>query len=120
MAANILIVDDDLTIRKVLRTLLERAGYQIEEAVNGEEALLWCRRTPFDLITMDMSMGKIDGVDTIAILQNEINTPIVVISAHLNREIRQELSRRKIKYFLPKPFTQSAVIETIHSALTQS
>ena len=68
MAANILIVDDDLNIRRVLRVLLERAGYRIEEAANGEEALLWCRRIPFDLITMDMSMGKIDGVDTIAIL----------------------------------------------------
>ena len=120
MAANILIVDDDLNIRRVLRVLLERAGYRIEEAANGEEALLWCRRIPFDLITMDMSMGKIDGVDTIAILQNEIHTPIVVISAHLNREIRQELSHRKIKHLLPKPFTQAAVLETIHSALTQS
>ncbi len=100
--------------------MLERAGYQIEEATNGEEALLWCRRTPFDLITMDMSMGKIDGVDTVAILQNEIHTPIVVISAHLTREIRQELSLRKIKYLLPKPFTQAAVLKIIHSALSQS
>jgi CheY-like chemotaxis protein len=85
IAANstILIVDDDDSIRSLLNQELSDAGYLIEEATNGKEALENVRRKKPDLIILDIMMPEMNGFDVAAILKNDPGTmdiPIIVLS----------------------------------------
>ena len=106
-------VDDDAGVRRVIREILRRNGYAIEEAQDGAEALLHIGKTRFDLVTMDLMMARMDGVDAISVLVNESQTPILVISAHLTEQNREELTSRGIKHLLEKPFTTDQLLEAV-------
>ena len=118
--ARILIVDDEPTVRKLLFEICRRAGYEVEVAQDGAEALHKVRNNAFDLITMDLVMANMDGVDAVAVIQNETDTPIVAISAHLTETVREDLESRNVAYFLDKPFSQKEVISVVQSALAQA
>src|SRR3977135_980454 len=60
---SVLVVDDELSLRKVLRTSLAGSGFPVEEARNGEEALGTVRGHPFDLVLLDINMPGISGID---------------------------------------------------------
>jgi two-component system KDP operon response regulator KdpE len=60
---NVLVVDDEPALRKALRTSLIASGFAVEEARDGEEALLTARRHPFDLVLLDINMPGINGID---------------------------------------------------------
>ena len=81
--ATILIVDDDDSIRSLLNQELSDAGYLIEEASNGKEALESVRKNKPDLIILDVMMPEINGFDVAAILKNDpqtMNIPIIILS----------------------------------------
>jgi CheY-like chemotaxis protein len=81
--ATILIVDDDDSIRSLLHQELSDAGYLIEEATNGKEALVKVRNNRPDLIILDVMMPEMNGFDVAAILKNDPETmdiPIIVLS----------------------------------------
>lgn len=63
-AISILVVDDEFALRRALHKSLAASGYTVEEASNGEDALLAARRRPFDLVLLDINMPGIGGVDT--------------------------------------------------------
>jgi len=117
LASHVLIVDDDLTIRNVLCVIFKRAGYEVTEAISGLEALQKIRQQHIDLITMDMAMSDMDGIDTISIIRNEAPIPIVVISAFLTAKVQQDLDNRGIVHRLIKPFTAEQVLTTAQRAL---
>ena len=82
--AKILIVDDDVTNRDILTTRLESAGYEIAEAVNGEEGVNLAQQMPPDLIILDVMMPKVDGLLACRILKANDKTrsiPIVMLTA---------------------------------------
>ena len=82
--AKILIVDDDVTNRDILTTRLESAGYEIAEAVNGEEGVNLAQQMPPDLIILDVMMPKVDGLLACRILKANEKTkgvPIVMLTA---------------------------------------
>ena len=117
MSARILIVDDDTTIRLTLRKVFEKQGHRTSEAITGVEALQLVRNHHFDLITMDMAMDQMDGVDTIAVIRSERDIPILVISAHLTDEIRKDIEAQGVLYCLEKPFSTQDVIALANRAL---
>src|SRR5690606_36148924 len=79
--ASILIIDDDGSIRRVLRTSLERAGHTVEEAKNGAIGMALYREAPVDLVITDLFMPDQDGIETIQQLRDEFpDATILAIS----------------------------------------
>jgi PAS domain S-box-containing protein len=109
---NVLIVDDDLNIRKFLRQELEEAGYNIMEADNGTQALTTVKNKDnhVDLILLDIMMPNVDGFDVLsAVKTNEklAHIPIVVISAY---EVEKKVYRLGADCFLHKPIDRMQLI----------
>ena len=81
MSKKILIVEDDGNIRELLRLYLEREGYEITEAANGEEGVeLWRKINP-DLILLDVMMPIMDGWQVCKIIRKESKVPIIIMTA---------------------------------------
>ena len=115
--AKILVVDDDPGVRRILHVILTRAGYNVSEARDGVEALQLVSDHRFDLITMDLVMDRMDGVDAISVLLNETQTPFLVVSAHLNARNRQELLERGVTEWVDKPFSTKLLLATVERLL---
>ena len=78
---SILLVDDDIAIRKVIPEILKKHGYQVQVASNGVEALLLMDREKFDLILLDIYMPKLDGYQLMEHMNNKnITIPVVFIT----------------------------------------
>ena len=118
-AANILVVDDDDSIRSLLRQELGEAGYLIEEAANGKEALQKVRARRPDLIILDVMMPEMNGFDVAAVLKNDPQTmdiPIIVLS------IVQDKTRGfriGVDRYLTKPIDTGLLFTEIGSLLEQ-
>jgi CheY-like chemotaxis protein len=79
--AKILVVDDDATLRALLAGTLKRAGYDVEQAADGRQAVRAYRASPADLVLTDMFMPEMDGMEAIMMLRREFpDVRIVVMS----------------------------------------
>lgn len=89
-SARVLVVDDDPSIRVVSKAILDKAGHQTSEAVNGEEAMIAMKANNYDIVFMDVSMPVMDGFDATKAVRNlpgrKRSTPIVALSAHADPE----------------------------------
>ncbi|MCB0776723.1 MAG: response regulator [Chitinophagaceae bacterium] len=118
-AARLLIVDDDDSIRSLLNQELTEAGYIIEEARNGKEALNCVRDNRPDLIILDIMMPEMNGFDVAAVLKNDPQTmdiPIIVLS------IVQDKTRGfriGVDRYLTKPIDTNLLFNEIGSLLEQ-
>lgn len=79
--AKILVVDDEFRIRQIIRKYAEFEGYEVEEAVDGMQAIEICRKKEFDLIIMDVMMPELDGFSACREIRKFRNTPIIMLSA---------------------------------------
>ena len=79
--ARILIVDDEVNIRKVVREYAEFEGYEVEEAENGMEAVKLCQENDYDLIIMDVMMPRLDGYSACKEIRKTKTIPVIMLSA---------------------------------------
>jgi len=78
---HILVIDDDDWVRQVIVSILEKEGYQVQEATNGEEGVNLCRETPVDIVITDIVMPVKDGLQTILELLDDFpDIKIIAIS----------------------------------------
>ena len=118
-AANILIVDDDDSIRSLLQQELGEAGYQIDEARNGKEALTKVREHRPDLILLDIMMPEMNGFDVAAVLKNDPQTmdiPIIVLSIVQDKARGFKIG---VDRYLSKPIDTGILFNEIGSLLEQ-
>ncbi|NNE34103.1 MAG: response regulator, partial [Rhodothermales bacterium] len=102
--ASILIVDDEDSIRRTLREILEYEKYKVDEAVDGDEALAKIRSNEYDLVLLDVKMPKRDGLEVLATVAEEISElPIVMISGHGTIETAVEATKLGAFDFVEKP-----------------
>lgn len=116
--ANILIIDDEESIRSVLSQILEDEGYTIEMAGSAEEGLDLIRKRSFDLIFLDVWLPGMDGLT----LVEQIATagklpPIIMISGHGTVETAVRATRLGAYDFLEKPLSLDRVLLTVNHAL---
>ncbi len=118
---RILVVDDEPSIRRTLRDILEYEGYHIEEAVDGEEALSQVSKGEFDLVILDVKMPKIDGMDVLRELHSSNpSLPIVMISGHGTIETAVEATRAGAYDFVEKPPDLNRLLLTVRNALDRA
>ena len=80
---KILVVDDEPSIRRTLREILEYEGYSVGESEDGEQVLSSVRENRFDLVLLDIKMPKRDGMEVLRILTKDFpQLPVVMISGH--------------------------------------
>jgi DNA-binding response OmpR family regulator len=109
---QILIVDDERSIRSTITQALEPLGLPIHSAVNGEEALEKLRESEFALVFLDLKMPGIDGVEVLCRIREEWPaTRVIVISAHGTIGSAVEAMKAGAVDFLEKPFSPADVRE---------
>jgi DNA-binding response OmpR family regulator len=107
---TILVVDDEKNIRMTMVQALEANGYHVESAVNGEEALLMLKASPFDLLFLDLKMPGIDGIEVLRQTRaGWPRMPVVVITAHGTVDNAVEAMKLGAADFIQKPFTPDEI-----------
>ena len=112
---NILVVDDELNIRKTLAVYLETEGHHVVAVSNFEDAVHEGSWRSFDLAFVDLRLGTADGLDLIpALLAQTPWLKIIVITAYASIDTAVEAMRRGATDYIPKPFTPAQVKLAVH------
>ncbi|HMB90609.1 MAG TPA: sigma-54 dependent transcriptional regulator [Rhodothermales bacterium] len=115
---TILVVDDEASIRRTLREILEYEKFDVEEAEDGEEALEKLRSGPYDVVLLDIKMPKRDGMEVLEMLSDEMpEVPVVMISGHANVETAVEATKLGAFDFIEKPPDLNRLLVTVRNAL---
>jgi len=115
---QILVVDDELNLRRVLRAQLERDGYDVHTAEDGEQALSLLREHHIDLVITDLRMPKVDGMELLRrIAATEEAPPVVMITAHGTVDTAVEALKTGAFDYITKPFDQDDVRTIVRKAL---
>ena len=115
---TVLIADDEPAIRRSLREILEFEGYDVVEAVDGDEALEKGQGGGLDLILLDIKMPKRDGMEVLqALYDGESTVPVVMISGHGNVDTAVEATQLGAVDFLEKPPDLNRLLVTVRGAL---
>src|SRR5215218_7903299 len=104
-APTILLVDDEDAVRKVLAFPLERDGYEVIQAADGEEALEQFSQQPVDLVVLDIMLPRLDGLEVCKRLRATSTVPIIMLTARddeLDKVIGLELGADD---YITKPFS---------------
>ncbi len=119
--AKILIIDDEKSIRKTLREILEYEKFKVEEAADGYEGLELLQKDKYDIVLCDIKMPKIDGLEVLDnIIELGIDSPVVMISGHGNIETAVEAVKKGAFDFIAKPLDLNRLLVTIRNAMDKS
>lgn len=117
---NILIVEDDADINRLLCTILEGAGYTCRAAFSGSEALLWAEKYDYDLVLLDLMLPGCTGEEFIQRIRRGKTMPIIVVSAKLGISDRVNVLKLGADDFIPKPFDNTEVLARVEAQLRRS
>ncbi|MGD0304548.1 MAG: sigma-54 dependent transcriptional regulator [Candidatus Acidiferrales bacterium] len=118
MAGNVLIVDDEGGIRESLSAILMDEGYSVASVPTGEECLERLESTSYDAILLDVWLPKLDGLETLArIQQMEAPPAVVMISGHGNIETAVRATKLGAFDFVEKPLTLQKVVLVVRNAV---
>ena len=122
--ARILLVDDNAVNRQVVKLFLKPYGPDIREAVNGQEALEVLRRTPCDLILLDVHMPVMDGCETIKAIrasgEDWRDVPAIALTADAMSGDKERYLAIGMTDYLPKPIDQRELVSKISAALASA
>ena len=121
MISTILVVDDSITARTLLKTILEGEGYHVQTAVDGFEAFLHLGRESFDLVVSDVDMPRLNGFDLTAKMRADktlASIPVVLVTALDSRDDRERgMEVGADAYIVKRSFDQSNLLEVIKKLL---
>ena len=116
--ANILVVDDEHSMREFLEIMLNKEGYQVATAAGGGEAIDLLKKSDFDLVITDIRMKEIDGLEVLKRCKElHPNTIVIMISAYASTSTAVEAMKWGAYDYLPKPFKVREIKAVIRDAL---
>lgn len=118
MSRSVLVVDDAAFMRMMIRDILLREGYVIYEAVNGRDAVEKYKEVHPDLVTMDITMPGMSGLEALqAIRDQDPGARVLIVSAMGQQKMIVEALEHGAMDFLVKPFQPTKVLETVKKCL---
>ena len=123
MAKKILVIDDEELIIKSLRKLLEKDGFTVFVAKNGQDALVMADEETFDLIIADIRMPGLIGVETLEsiyenLAKNNLKlTPVIFITGYADEEVKKKAKTFEPIAYIYKPFDISELVDKVRGAL---
>lgn len=116
--SHILIIDDELSMRELLELMLAREGYRVSCAESGLRAIEMIKKNHFDLLLCDIKLGDITGLDVLrASKKKNPGTVVIMISAYTTAETAVEAMNDGAYDYVPKPFDNDELKQTIANAL---
>lgn len=116
-SGRILVVDDEPQIRRVLRSTLATAGYEVQDARTGEDALNAVREQRFDLILLDMNMPGIGGLETCRQVREASEAGIIMLTVRDAEEDKVAALNAGADDYVTKPFSTPELLARIRAAL---
>ncbi len=117
---NILIVEDDANIRKLVTVNLKKRGYKLSEAGDGNQAMLLFRQYPFDLVLLDLVLPGISGVDVCTWIRSRSDTPIIVLSGLKDEELKVTALDAGADDYITKPFGHEELLARVRAVLRRA
>lgn len=118
MSRTVLVVDDAAFMRMMIRDILAREGYVIHEAVNGRDAVEKYAELRPDLVTMDITMPEMSGLEALrSIREGDPSARVLMVSAMGQQKMIVEALELGAMDFLVKPFQPTKVLETVKKCL---
>ncbi|MCH8247192.1 MAG: sigma-54-dependent Fis family transcriptional regulator [Bacteroidetes bacterium] len=115
---SILVVDDEASIRRTLREILEYEDFNVDEAEDGEAAVGKMKSSQYDVVLLDVKMPKMDGMEVLQVVSDQQwDIPIVMISGHGTIETAVEATKLGAFDFVEKPPDLNRLLLTIRNAL---
>jgi two-component system KDP operon response regulator KdpE len=109
-APNVLVVDDELQIRRFLRSGFELDGYSVNEAENGREAIRAATLRPTDLIILDLALPDLDGSQVLERIRSWSNVPIIILSVKSSEMEKVRLFELGADDYVTKPFGMAELL----------
>src|ERR1700690_4367449 len=114
----ILVVDDEMSIRRALHTTLQKLGFKVVEAARGEEALSLVRTNPFDAVLLDINMPGMNGVDTCKSMRRLFpRIPILMLTVRDSEDDKVEALDAGADDYITKPFQLRELTARIRAAM---
>ncbi|HEY7960294.1 MAG TPA: response regulator transcription factor [Solirubrobacteraceae bacterium] len=118
--SRILVVDDDEVVREALRGVLERAGHDVREAIDGREGLRELYAKPADLVILDVSMPHLDGWATLERIREVSDVPVLMLTASEGELERVRGLRGGADDYVIKPFGHQELVARVHAVLRRA
>jgi len=117
MAESVLVVEDEVAIADAVAYALEGEGFEVDRAVDGEEALARARDKDYELIVLDLRLPKVNGIEVTRILRGESIVPILMLTAkdsEVDRVVGLEVGADD---YVTKPFSMAELISRVRAIL---
>ena len=118
--SRILVVDDESDIRLLVRTLLERAGHEVHEATDGNDALRVFYAQQPELVILDVSMPGLDGIATLQRIRDLSDVPVVMLTARADELDKVRGLRTGADDYVTKPFGRQELIARVEAQLRRT
>jgi len=119
-AARILIVDDELSLRRLMRLYLVKAGFAVEEASTGPQALAALRRGHIDLAIVDVMLPEVDGFEVVRRVRRNSSIPIILLTARGEEASRVAGLEIGADDYVVKPFLAHEVVARVRAQLRRA
>ena len=117
---NILIVEDDPSIRKLVRVNLVKRGYTVSEAADSHQAIALFQEVPVDLVLLDLMLPGLSGVDVCTWIRARSDVPIIVLSARLEEDLKVAALDAGADDYVTKPFGSEELLARVRAFLRRS
>ncbi len=122
---RVLVIDDEPEVRKIVRFALEKQGYDVVEAEDGEKAIETIRSGDNSLLTdviiCDVRMPKINGLEAVAFFREQFpSVPVIVLTGYPDMELATSFIKQGVMEYLVKPVEREKLIETVDKAMALS
>lgn len=120
MGSTILIVEDEIELVHVLRDYLERAGFRVQTASNGPEAVSQFRHATPDLVLLDLNLPGMDGLDVARQMRRDSDVPIIMVTARVEETDRLIGLELGADDYVTKPFSPREVVARVRAVLRRA